>query len=233
MSARIVTGVDQDRRGRITALFGDADAGWSPISTREAVASIRSGQHTYVSVGRRGSADVNIFSSEWLRSTPDLTVEDNLDNLGAPDFSRYGAGAFGIALTLSQDGVGALARELHASGAIVDRVYLLHGPLQVTALLGAPRFEQGAEATQFEIVRDAVCHVRRGDDAADPGTHVVATVTAACVVTVKTDTKAGCGGLHADLLGAYTRGSACADGGVRICTRGSDRGALGLGSRLT
>ena len=194
MTRRIVVGVEQDLRGRITALYGDEDAGWSPISRREAVESMRAGMHTYATVGRRGSAEIHILGSDWLRTQRDVTSEDNLDSLGGPDYTRLGAGAYGIAVTLSSAGVCALARELHASGAVVDRVSLLHDGLLVTAMLGVPRFEPGVDGSHFEIVRDAICHVRRVDDAADPGTNAVATVTAACVVSAKVDARAGWAG---------------------------------------
>lgn len=194
MTHRIVIGVEQDLRGNIIALYGDEDAGWSPISRHEAVESMRASMHTYATAGRRGGADIHIFNSDWLRTVKDVTSEDNLDNLGGPDYTRLGAGAYGIAVTLSPDGVTALARELHASGAVVDRVSLLHDGLLVTAMLGVPRFEPGADASHFEIVRDAICHVRRIDDATDPGTNAVATVTAACAVSTQVDATAGWAG---------------------------------------
>jgi hypothetical protein len=191
MTVRVVTGVDQDIRGRIVALYGEPDAEWSPISTREAVESMRAGVHSYVSVGRRGSADIHAFNGSWVRTTRNLVYEDNLDNLGGPNYSHYGAGSFGLAVTLSPDGVEALARELHASGAVIDRLAVHHGGLFVTALLGVPRFEPVAGGASFEVVRDAICHVRPANDPQAPGVSVVATITALCTVGTRVPARLG------------------------------------------
>ena len=187
MSQRIVTGVDRDEKGRIQALFGDADQGWSPVTRREAAAGITSSVHTYVAVAASGaSSDIHTYNGTWLRTAPDKTSSDNLDVLGGPDYGHFGAGAFGIVVGVSAEGVDKLARELHASNSIVSRVVLLHADKLVTVVLGVPRFEPTSEPHRFEIVRDAICHVRDVANATDPGTSAAVTVTAECEVSVKT-----------------------------------------------
>jgi hypothetical protein len=81
MADRRVTGTGKDSNGNITSLCG----GWGSVTKSTAITEIDMGWNTYFvkdSYGRR--ADINVVNGatgKYLRTDPDSTCSDNLDNL--------------------------------------------------------------------------------------------------------------------------------------------------------
>lgn len=181
MSVRTITGVEHDRNGRILTLFGE-DEPWSPVSSGEAARAIRAGLARYVAEGSEGTAELHAYRGRWVRTDKDATSTDNLDSLVTGDAARLGAGDFGLVVTVSPAGVAAIAREMHASGAVVDAFSVVQGTWLLTGVLGVPRFEP-IDGETFSVVREVLCFVRPSDDAAATGFNAVATVTTSSTVT--------------------------------------------------
>ena len=83
MADRRVSRSRKDRDGDITALCNPGDH-WSPRLKAGAITDIESGAHTYhVLVGGRrvGIHVVNGPSGKYLRTDPDTTSRNNLDDL--------------------------------------------------------------------------------------------------------------------------------------------------------
>ena len=83
MTDRRVTGTGKDYQGDITALCGSGS--WSRVSKRDAIRHIENRIYTYYvqdRIGRR--ADVHVVNGQtgkYLRTDPNSSCSDNLDNL--------------------------------------------------------------------------------------------------------------------------------------------------------
>lgn len=81
MADRRATGTGKDSNGNITSLCG----GWGSVSKSTAITEIELGINTYHvkdSYGRRADIHVvNGATGKYLRTDPDATCSDNLDNL--------------------------------------------------------------------------------------------------------------------------------------------------------
>lgn len=81
MADRRVTGTGKDSNGLITSLCG----GWGSVSKSTAIIEIELGTNTYyVQDGQGRRADVTVVNGttgKYLRTDPDSTCSDNLDNL--------------------------------------------------------------------------------------------------------------------------------------------------------
>ena len=84
MAAREVTRSRKDRDGDILALCSPGQF-WSPRQKNDAIADIETGQHSYfVSVPGTGRVDIKVVpgpSGKYLRTDPDRTSRNNLDDL--------------------------------------------------------------------------------------------------------------------------------------------------------
>ena len=80
MADRRVRQTGKDSEGDITSLCNTAEW-WSPRSKAGAIDDINTGAHTYY-VNEAGSrTDVHVTSDGHLRTDPDKTSQNNLDNL--------------------------------------------------------------------------------------------------------------------------------------------------------
>lgn len=81
MADRRVTRSGKDTNGNITSLCG----GWGSVATATAIREIDSGTNTYfVQDGYGRRADVHVVTGaygKYLRTDPNATCSDNLDNL--------------------------------------------------------------------------------------------------------------------------------------------------------
>jgi hypothetical protein len=81
MADRRVTGTGKDSNGNITSLCG----GWGSVTKATAIVEIERGTNTYyVKDGYGRRADINVVNGptgKYLRTDPDATCSDNLDNL--------------------------------------------------------------------------------------------------------------------------------------------------------
>ncbi len=77
--AREVTATAKDR-GRITHLCNPG-AAWSPVSRRQAISEIRAGTVRYFVRGQRGVVPIHVVGGRYLRTAPDATSANNLDEL--------------------------------------------------------------------------------------------------------------------------------------------------------
>lgn len=84
MADRRVTHSRKDRDGDITAL-GNPGEWWSPRMKANAIADIEGGDHTYyVQAPGTSRAEVRVVKGQtgkYLRSDPDRSSKNNLDNL--------------------------------------------------------------------------------------------------------------------------------------------------------
>ncbi|MGD8373375.1 MAG: DUF3892 domain-containing protein [Candidatus Woesebacteria bacterium] len=87
MSTRLITHTRKDNDGDITAIKGS----WGMATKMEAIQDIESGAQTYTTTSGTGDDievivvhDPGVKDGMYLRSEPDETGTDNLDNL--PDF---------------------------------------------------------------------------------------------------------------------------------------------------
>lgn len=84
MATRRVTATGKDSDGDITKLCHGGMA-WSPRSKANAISDIESNAHAYYVEDRQGRrADVHVAgsgSSKYLRTDPDSSCPNNLDNL--------------------------------------------------------------------------------------------------------------------------------------------------------
>jgi len=188
MSARIVSGVITDPRGRIRALVGDGD--WSPVAVAEANRAIRSGVATFATAqGTR----IHALGGEWVRTNPNRTEADNLDVMTGDDLGQLPTGEFDLCIEVSSAGMEVLARELHATAAIVNDLSIDWQDLVVTGVLSPPSFARVDDAT-FSITREVLCDVRSTPRLGNPGQRlasVVAEVTVRSTPTVRISQSSG------------------------------------------
>lgn len=82
MPNRRVTRTGKDKDGDITSLC--SDAWWSPISISQAIKDIESGTYRYYVKSGTEEADIHVVQGptrKYLRTDPDKTTVDNLDEL--------------------------------------------------------------------------------------------------------------------------------------------------------
>lgn len=82
MPNRRVTRTGKDKDGDITSLC--SDAWWSPVSTSQAIKDIESGLYRYYVKTGTEEADIYVVQGstrKYLRTDPDKTTVDNLDEL--------------------------------------------------------------------------------------------------------------------------------------------------------
>jgi hypothetical protein len=81
---RLVTSVKKTKRDTITHLCND-DESWSPVRVADAIQQIQAGTAIYIAVGGENFSFIDVVSDGqggfYLRSRPDQTSDDNLDNL--------------------------------------------------------------------------------------------------------------------------------------------------------
>jgi hypothetical protein len=83
-SRRRVTGTRKDSRGDVTHLCGGPNAGWDLVTVADAITQIRSGTVAYFTDIDGTEASVHVVESRgrpYLRTDPDATVTNNLDEL--------------------------------------------------------------------------------------------------------------------------------------------------------
>ncbi|EAQ81488.1 DUF3892 domain-containing protein [Blastopirellula marina] len=83
MADRKVTRSAKDSDGDITALCNTGQS-WSPRQKRDAINDIENGIHSYFVEGSRGRVDIRVVngqSGKYLRTDPDKTSKNNLDDL--------------------------------------------------------------------------------------------------------------------------------------------------------
>ncbi len=84
MARRKVTRSRKDQDGDITALCNSGEF-WSPRLKRDAISDIESGTHSYyVDVPGTGPVDIRVVNGsngKYLRTDPDKTSRNNLDDL--------------------------------------------------------------------------------------------------------------------------------------------------------
>ena len=83
MSDRRVTATGKDPAGDITALCNPGEA-WSPRGNSQAISDIESGTHSYFVDAAGHRTDVHVVDGQtgkYLRTDPDPTSGNNLDNL--------------------------------------------------------------------------------------------------------------------------------------------------------
>lgn len=84
MARRQVTRSRKDRDGDITALCKPGEV-WSPRQKRDAIEDIESRRHSYyVDVPGKGPVDIHVVrgsTGKYLRTDPDKTTRNNLDDL--------------------------------------------------------------------------------------------------------------------------------------------------------
>ena len=182
VNTRVVSGVVTDERGRIRMLLGSGD--WSPVSAAEANRAIRAGAARYET--SQGTA-IHALRSQWVRTNPNATGSDNLDYMSGDELGQLPTGEFDLTLEVSPQGMEVLARELHASRAIVNAIGVEWEGLQISGILGPPAFTRVSDDT-FSITREALCEVRttsRIDVASVVVANLVASLTVLCTPTVR------------------------------------------------
>ena len=83
MADRGVTRSRKDEDGDITALCNPGQS-WSPRPKRDVINDIESGQHSYFVQASGGRVDIHVVdgpSGKYLRTDPDKTTRNNLDDL--------------------------------------------------------------------------------------------------------------------------------------------------------
>jgi hypothetical protein len=79
---RRVTKTGKDNDGDITSLC--SDQWWSPVSKAQAIKDIDNDDHRYYVKTGSAEADINVVNGatgKYLRTDPDKTTVDNLDDL--------------------------------------------------------------------------------------------------------------------------------------------------------
>ena len=87
MADRKVTQSGKDPDGDITALCNPGQS-WSPRRKKDAISDIESGTHSYYVMSGSQRVDIHVVkgtSGKYLRTDPDKTSSNNLDDL--PDCS--------------------------------------------------------------------------------------------------------------------------------------------------
>lgn len=82
MADRRVTKTGKDDDGDITSLC--SDAWWSPVSAAQAIRDIKNETHRYFVRTGTSEADIHVVDGptrKYLRTDPDKTTVDNLDEL--------------------------------------------------------------------------------------------------------------------------------------------------------
>ena len=83
MADRQVTRTRKDRDGDITALCNPSNF-WSPRQKQRAIRDIKQGTHSYYVQLRGRRVDIHVVNGpngEYLRTDPDKTSSNNLDDL--------------------------------------------------------------------------------------------------------------------------------------------------------
>src|SRR4051794_21386738 len=83
MAERRVTQAIRDRYGRNLALCNPGES-WSPRRCRDAIRDIHFGLHHYIASAEGKEADIHVVndpSGAYLRTDPDSTTWNNLDDL--------------------------------------------------------------------------------------------------------------------------------------------------------
>jgi len=83
MADREITCSGKDSDGDIISI-GNAGAYWSPRKKADAINDIESGEHSYYIQSASGRVDISVVggpTGKYLRSSPNSTGVDNLDNL--------------------------------------------------------------------------------------------------------------------------------------------------------
>lgn len=86
MADRRVTRSRKDGDGDITALCNSGQY-WSPRTKADAISDIESGNHTYYVEDNAGRSDIEVIrdatvaGGKYLRTDPNGSCSDNLDNL--------------------------------------------------------------------------------------------------------------------------------------------------------
>jgi hypothetical protein len=82
VAERQVTKTGKDSDGDITSLC--SDSWWSPVSKAQAIKDIEAGDHRYFVKKSGAEADIHVVkgaTGKFLRTDPDKTTVDNLDDL--------------------------------------------------------------------------------------------------------------------------------------------------------
>ena len=83
MADRGVTRSRKDEDGDITELCNPGQS-WSPRLKRDVINDIESGQHSYFVQAPNGRVDIHVVdgpTGKYLRTDPDRTTRNNLDDL--------------------------------------------------------------------------------------------------------------------------------------------------------
>lgn len=82
MADRKVTRTGKNSEGDITSLCSDAF--WSPRKKADAISDIETGTHTYYVMSGAKRVDIHVVkgsTGKYLRTDPDATSKNNLDDL--------------------------------------------------------------------------------------------------------------------------------------------------------